>query len=56
MPYVPPVAVLLCVKLADGHFLSDCVYPVVKVFPYLFFFFSKGYVVTLPGWGLVRRY
>ena len=26
MPYVPPVAVLLCVKLADRHFLSDRVY------------------------------
>ena len=56
VPYVPPVAVLLRVKLADGHFLSDRVYPIVKVFLYLFFLFSKGYVVTLPGWGLVRRH
>ena len=53
---LPLLGMLFFGKLADGHFLSDCVYPVVKVFPYLFFFFSKGYVVTLPGWGLVRRY
>ena len=47
MPYIPPVAVLLRVKLADGHFLSNRVYPVVKVFLYLVFLFSKGYVVTV---------
>ena len=30
VPYISPVACLFCVKLADRHFLTDCVYPVVK--------------------------
>ena len=56
VPDISLVACLLCVKFADSQFLSYCVYPVVKIFLHLFFLFSKGYVATLPGRGLVRRH
>lgn len=39
--YDCPVAYLLCVKLADGHFLADRVYPVVKVFLDFFLLFPE---------------
>ncbi len=56
MPYICPVPYLLCVKLADSHFLSQRVNPVVKVFLYLFFLFPKRNIFTFPRQGLVGRY
>ena len=47
---------LLCVELADSHFLSQRVNPVVKVFLYLFFLFPKRNIFTFSRRGLVGRY
>lgn len=56
MMYICPVAYLLCVELADSHFLSDMVDTVVKVFLDFFLLFPQRYIVTLSCQGLVRRY
>ncbi len=49
MPHICPVAYLLCVELADRHFLSDMVDTVVKVFLDFFLFFPQRYIVALPA-------
>ena len=46
-PHICPVAYLLCVELADRHFLSDMVDTVVKVFLDFFLFFPQRYIVCL---------
>ena len=56
MTHIRPVAYLLCVKLADGHFLADRVYPVVKVFLDFFLFFSKRNIFPFSCRGLVGGY
>ena len=56
MPHICPVTYLLCVELADRHFLSDMVDTVVKVFLDFFLFFPQRYIVALSCRGFVRRH